>query len=152
MKIPEITTPSDEKNVSGGKLNRFRLDEFGRELVDSRPMEPPVGYQKRESVTEQIRRMIHQASAEAASAGAETEAEANDFYIADDPGSELPPTNYEFDEDYELEQQLARQKAAQIAEDGPEPPDPVPVPPTSSGKKKPSKAPPEPLGGSGEDE
>lgn len=147
MKIPERTTPSNEENLSAGKLNRYRLDDYGREICDDRPMEPPVGYVKRESVTEQIRRQIHQASLEAASAGAETEEEANDFYMEDDPASALPPSQYEYDEDYELEQVLARQAAQEAAT--------RPLPAVSaedhSGKKKPSKAPPEPLGGEGDE-
>lgn len=142
MKIPETVLPTGENQVSAGKLNRFRLDENGREILDSRPMEPPVGYQKRESISDQIRRMIHQASLEAAQAGAETAEEANDFYIADDPGSELPPSVYEFDEDYELEQQLARQSASTEVAETPAPPDPVPE--RKNKKAANASAPPEP--------
>lgn len=149
MKLPEKVEPNTEDHVSAGKLNRFRLNEHGQEICDSRPMEPPVGYNRRESVAEQIRRMIRAASEEAAQAGAETEEEANDFYVEDDPASALPPSQYEFDEDYELEQMLARQKAAQIAEDGPGQPDPVPEAKPSSVKKKASQPAQEPLGGDG---
>ncbi|QXP44184.1 MAG: hypothetical protein [Arizlama microvirus] len=147
MKIPEQITPSNEDPVSAGKLNRFRLDENGREICDSRPMEPPVGYEKRESVTDQIRRMIQQAAKEVEAAGAESLEEANDFYISDDPGSELPPSIYEFDEDYELEQQLARQKA----QEAPVPPDPDPEPIQKAPTKKAAKPAPEPLGGEGDE-
>lgn len=149
MKLPDKVEKSTESQVSAGKLNRFRLDEFGREIVDSRPMEPPVGYQRRETIAEQIRRMVRQASLEAEQAGAETEEEANDFYIEDDPASALPPSQYEFDEDYELEQQLARMKASQAAEDAPELPDPVPVAASKAPTKKAGKPAPEPLGGEG---
>lgn len=148
MKLPEKVETSNEEQVSAGKLNRFRLDALGREICDSRPMEPPVGYQRRETVAEQIRRMIHVASQEAAQQGAETEEEANDFYMDDDPASALPPSQYEFDEDYELEQMLRRQSEAAEAEKVQELPDPAPV----ATKKAPTKAArtaPEPLGGEG---
>ena len=35
---------------------------MGGEILDSRPMEPPVGYVKRESISDQIRRMVLQVS------------------------------------------------------------------------------------------
>lgn len=124
MKLPDKVVEGKEDQVSAGKLNRYRLDEKGREIVDSRPMEPPVGYVKRESVTDQIRRMIAQASIEASQAGAESEEEANDFYMEDDPASALPPSQYEFDEDYELEQALRRQEAVSAAPAAPPAPEP----------------------------
>lgn len=146
MKLPDKVVEGKEDQVSAGKLNRFRLDENGREIVDSRPMEPPVGYVKRESITDQIRRMIRQASIEAEQAGAESEEEANDFYMEDDPASALPPSQYEFDEDYELEQALSRTRKAASTEVA-EQPERVGAAPERTVKKgvKPSPS-PEPLG------
>lgn len=148
MKIPEIITPSEEEQVRAPKLSAFRLDERGRELVDSRPMEPPIGYQKRESIADQIRRMIHQVSQEAAQAGEESLEEANDFYMEDDPSSLLPPSQYENDEDYVLEYQLEQsRKAVQRAQ---EPPDPAPDAKPPLEPKKAARPSPEPTGGSGD--
>lgn len=147
MKIPEQIIPSGEEHARAPKLSAFRLDQRGRELVDSRPMEPPVGYVKRESITDQIRRMIHQVSQEQAAAGEESLEEANDFYMEDDPSSLLPPTQYENDEDYVLEYQLEQSRKAQNRAS--EQPDPVSEPEPPQGKKKASQPPPEPLGGTG---
>ena len=102
MKIPVIVTAGLEEHRSEGKLNRFRLDDHGREILDSRPMEPPVGYVKRESISDQIRRMVLQVSQEIASNEVESLEESNDFYVEDDPGSALPGSQYEFDEDFAL--------------------------------------------------
>lgn len=147
MKIPEQIIPSEEEHVRAPKLSAFRLDEKGRELVDSRPMEPPIGYVRRESITDQIRRMIHQVSQEAAAAGEESLEEANDFYMEDDPSSLLPPTQYENDEDYVLEFQLEQSRKAQMR--AAEQPDPAPQPDLPLGKKKAPQPPPEPAGGTG---
>ena len=87
MKIPEVVTEAVESPRAAGKLNQFRLDEHGREILDSRPMEPPVGYVKRESISDQIRRMVLQVSQEIASNEVESLEESNDFYVEDDPGS-----------------------------------------------------------------
>ena len=139
MKIPEVVTEAVESPRAAGKLNQFRLDEHGREILDSRPMEPPVGYVKRESISDQIRRMVLQVSQEIASNEVESVEEANDFYVEDDPGSALPGSQYEFDEDYVLEQQLAARRRAA---------DEVSVVRASEVKDEPKPL-PEPKGGSG---
>lgn len=140
MKIPEKVIETTEVQVSAPKINSHRLDGKGRELVDARPMEPPIGYVRRESLHDQIRRMVLQVSEEAKNAGVETIEEANDFYIDDDPESFLPPSQYEFDEDYHLEQRLEerRLEAARAAEEGRDLP-PPPKPP-KKGKSAPDPA------------
>lgn len=110
MKIPEQIIENAPSQVSAPKINSQRLDDQGREVFDSRPMEPPLGYSPRESLSQQIRRMVLQASQELAEAGVESIEEANDFYIDDDPESMLPPSQYEFDEDHHLEQLLEEKR------------------------------------------
>lgn len=145
MKHVDVLTEGDEHNVLADKINAHRLDKFGRELVDSRPMAPPVGYVKQPSMFQQMREMMHRASLEAAQAGEESFEEANDFYVEDDPDSRVPPSRYEFDEDAQLELEQA------IA-DARNPPLAVPeAPPAPVVDENPSKAPksaPEPSAGS----
>lgn len=148
MKTIEKVTEGNENQVVGPKINAHRLDEHGREIVDSRPLAPPVGFVPQESIFDQMRSMMRAASLEAANAGHETVEEANDFYIEDDPASGVPPSEYEFDEDHETElvNYLRQQREGQQAPPPPPAPEPEPKP------KKPSKPPPEPTGGTGEDE
>lgn len=140
MKIPEKVLPNINEQVAAPKINAARLDALGREIVDARPMEPPLGYVRRESLSDQIRRMVLQVSEEAANQGAESFEEANDFYIDDDPESYLPPSQYEFDEDHVLEAQLQQRhldaETAATAETTPPPATPV------AGKPKKPAAPP----------
>lgn len=85
------------------------LDEHGREKPNPTPVAPPIGYIKQPSIAEQMRMMIRQASYEAAQAGAETEAEANDFDVDEyDPTS---PYEHDFEPDPALEHLLALQSA-----------------------------------------
>lgn len=64
---------------------RTKLDEKGRELLDSKPMQPPVGYKRQPSLAEQIREQVRLAKLELQYEVAETEDEADDFDIPDDP-------------------------------------------------------------------
>lgn len=64
------------------KYNRF--DEFGREILNPTPMQPPLGYKKAPSLSEQIRQQIQQLKYMEDSEP-ETEEEADDFEIDDDP-------------------------------------------------------------------
>lgn len=73
-----------------------RLDEDGRELGDSTPMSPPVGYKREPTIAERIRTMVRsEALAQAAAAaGKETFEEADDFDVPDDDTFD-PATPYE---------------------------------------------------------
>ena len=117
--MPEVkkVIPGDEHHEIGVKISAHRLNAAGQEIVDGRPMAPPVGFQPEESVFDRMRQMMRAASLEAAQAGEETLEEANDFYIEDDPQSRLPPSEYEFDEDHqaELEQYIRQLQARQEA-------------------------------------
>jgi len=110
MKTIEKVVEGHEEQVTGPKINAHRLDECGREIVDGRPMQPPVGYVEQPSIFEQMRAAMVEASLRAASMGMETEEEANDFYIEDDPESGVPPSQYQYDEDHVLEEMASRMR------------------------------------------
>lgn len=61
-------------------------DERGREIPDPTPMQPPVGYNRQPSLSEQIRAMVvsEKLRLEAQAAGLETFEEADDFDVGDD--------------------------------------------------------------------
>ena len=64
------------------KDNRF--DENGREVLNPTPMQPPLGYKKTPSLAEQIRQQI-MTFRSFEDNDPETEEEADDFKIEDDP-------------------------------------------------------------------
>lgn len=70
---------------------RTKLDEKGRELLDSKPMQPPVGYRRQPSLAEQIREQVRLAKLETQYEVAETVEEADDFDIPDDPADPSSP-------------------------------------------------------------
>lgn len=70
---------------------RTRVDEKGRELVDSKPMQPPVGYRRQPSLAEQIREQVRLAKLELEYEVQETVDEADDFDIPDDPADPSSP-------------------------------------------------------------
>jgi len=150
MKTIEKIIEGKEDQVTGPKINAHRLDEFGREIVDGRPMQPPVGYVEQPSLFEQMRVAMAEASLRAASMGIETEEEANDFYIEDDPESGVPPSQYQYDEDHVLEEMATRMRADYSARNvGAEDPGVAGSPPSTppKGKKTPT---PEPSSGGSE--
>lgn len=63
-----------------------RHDKHGRELLDPRPMEPPLGYKRAPSLSEQIRQQVLAHKLEELQAIDETDEEADDFAIDDDLG------------------------------------------------------------------
>lgn len=101
------------------KRHEGRFDEYGRELVDSRPMEPPVGYEPSPSIAEMIQRMVQseRIKAELAAAGEETFEEADDFDVGDDydPSS---PYEERFYSEEPLEVMAARDKGLVPKENG----------------------------------
>lgn len=127
------------------RSNAGRLNESGQEILDGRPMAPPVGYKKQPSMMDNIREMVRseRLRMEVEAAGAETFEEANDFYVEDDP---FPSSDHEFrDEDYEVEEQLdlvreANARGVKLRKKAPEAPQKPQEPPVA---KKPDKAPPE---------
>lgn len=67
-------------------MDKSRLDEDGKELLDGTPMAPPIGYRKQPSLSDQIRAMVRSEKLrlEVESAGAESFEEADDFDVGDD--------------------------------------------------------------------
>lgn len=67
-------------------LGMARLDAGGAEVLDPRPMAPPVGYKREPSLMEKVRAMVRseQFRMAAEAAGAETFEEADDFEVGDD--------------------------------------------------------------------
>lgn len=62
-----------------------RIDEHGREVVSSKPAALPVGYERPETLQEQIARLVrNEVSEYAANRGDETFEEADDFDVDDD--------------------------------------------------------------------
>lgn len=60
------------------------INEFGQEVLDKTPLSIPVPFTRPEPIHQRIRRMILLAQREAGE-GFETEEEANDFDVPDDP-------------------------------------------------------------------
>lgn len=62
-----------------------KFDEKGREIPDPRPMAIPAGWDRPETLQDQIKRLIRvQLSQQAADTGQETFEEADDFDVPDD--------------------------------------------------------------------
>lgn len=119
------------------KSNMGRLDERGRELLDGRPMEPPVGYNPQPSLMEKIRKMVYDAQIQRdlAKAGVETFDEANDFDVGDDYDPTSPWEQYY--EPTPFERFIAEKEAAQKAEPPREPPSGGAAQPPAEGTAKP---------------
>lgn len=119
-----------------------KLDEFGREVLDSTPMQPPIGYHRTPSLAEQIRSMVRseKLALEAEAAGAETFEEADDFDVGDD----FDPTSpYEQEFDPVPIGELKRRQEEENAS---------PPPPSQKQKEKESGDQPDPVIGSGSDD
>lgn len=93
----KITTSKEEY---AEKLKAMRQTSDGAEVLDSTPMQPPIGYKRQPSMVDHIRNLIRseKLAMEAESAGKETFEEADDFHIEDDI---FPASAYEFDEHFE---------------------------------------------------
>ena len=61
-----------------------RHNEAGQELLDPKPMQPPLGYKRAPSLAEQIRHQVMIAKLQALEELEETEDEADDFEVGDD--------------------------------------------------------------------
>jgi len=72
----------DDVYKTTDKRNRF--DENGHEVLNPTPMQPPLGYRPQLSLAEQIRQQVRQLKS-LDDTEPETEDEADDFEIEDDP-------------------------------------------------------------------
>lgn len=89
----------DGKTYKIGREERKRfgaLSENGGELLDSTPMQPPIGYNPQPSMFDVMRKMIADHQRELSEAGYESPEEADDFDVQDDfdPSS---PYEHDFD-------------------------------------------------------
>lgn len=67
------------------KLGLKRLNEFGQEIPDRVPMEPPVGFKKQPSIFENMREMVKaELARKAIDEGFDTEDDDNNFDIPED--------------------------------------------------------------------
>lgn len=81
---PHDTTKS--LGASAPKLSPLKHNEAGEEIMDPQPMQPPLGYKKTLSLSEQIHQSVRLAKLQLLEAQAmeETEEEADDFEVGDD--------------------------------------------------------------------
>lgn len=86
----------------------FPLNERGQLIPDNRPMAPPLNYKPQPSMMEIVRQQVLLASREAAAAGMETEEEADDFDVGDEPEIKSP---YEIDAESEVPIAVLRARA-----------------------------------------
>lgn len=84
------------------------LNDRGELLPDPTPMAPPIGYKPQPSMMQLIRDQVLLASKEAAAAGFETEEEADDFDVGDEPEITSP---YEIDAQSEVPISVLRARA-----------------------------------------
>lgn len=73
----------DDQYKTTDKWNRF--DEDGREILNPTPVSPPLGYRKTPSLSDQIREQVLALHRLEKDFEPETEEEADDFDIDDDP-------------------------------------------------------------------
>lgn len=69
------------------ELSKQKHDDNGFEIMDPVPMEPPLGYRKSPTLSEQIAQQVRQMKLELLRGGddqPETEEEADDFVVGDD--------------------------------------------------------------------
>jgi len=128
-----------EVEAKSYKSNMGRLDEKGREILDGRPMEPPVGYNPQPSLMDKIRKMVHDAQIQRDldKAGAETFDEANDFDVGDDYDPSSPWEQYY--EPTPFESFIAEKEQALKAEPPREPPSGGAAQPPAEGTPAPVK-------------
>jgi len=75
------------------KLAPSRHTPEGHEQLDPKPMQPPLGYKKAPSLSEQIRQQVLAAKLAELDHLEETEEEADDFDVDDDLGPYSPHEN-----------------------------------------------------------
>jgi len=125
------------------RLRSEKLDARGSEILDSTPMEPPLGYRKQPSMFDVMRKLIADREFELSQAGFETPEEADDFDVQDDfdPSS---PYEHNFDPPASPDTSSpevppgASGKAVKPPSDGPGTP---PADPAGDGSKPPSPPP-----------
>ncbi|AXH78011.1 MAG: hypothetical protein [Microviridae sp.] len=116
------------------KENRF--DQYGREILNPTPMQPPLGYKPMPSLAEQVRQQIR-AMKHLDDTEPETEEEADDFEIDEDPA---PPSRWENDMIPSIKETRARlraleEQAKKFAKPEAPPPEAAALPPATPPSK-----------------
>jgi len=117
----------------------IRHDKYGREILDPVPMQPPLGYKKQVSLTEQIRQQVLQHHRTLADMEPESIDEADDFDVNDEYG--IPVSRWENDYEpsvAELRNKMLAEKRAAVEAAQLQPPAPdqsilEPAPPQGVG-------------------
>lgn len=73
-----------DKLLRENKLSKERHNEHGMEELDETPMQPPLGYKRAPTLTEQIRQQVMAHKLELLEQMEETEEEADDFEVGED--------------------------------------------------------------------
>lgn len=87
---------------------RVGVDSEGREVVDSTPMELPLGFEYPEPLEVTLQKVMPLLSQKAGEQGFETEEEANDFDIPDDPIDPEAPWEYSIDQEIEFKEKVKK--------------------------------------------
>lgn len=89
-----------------------KFNERGEELMDSRPLDIPIGFKRPETLAETIQRMVrNEASRVAAANDMETFEEADDFDVGDDYD---PSSPWELEFDPELGKEVPKEVKAEL--------------------------------------
>lgn len=86
------------------------LNDKGQLVPDPVPMEPPIGYKSQPSMIDIIRDQVMKVSQDAARQGYESEEQADDFDVGDEPELRSP---YELDEESEVPIKVLKARADQ---------------------------------------
>lgn len=84
-KIPPVPPRREDPNVYLTTDHTNRHNEFGHEILNPTPMQPPLGYKPVPSLLDTIREQIRAHHLSTIDMDPETEEEADDFDIPDDP-------------------------------------------------------------------
>jgi len=114
--------------------SKTHLDALGRELLDSTPMAPPVGYVRQPTMVDIIRAQIRgeRLREEAANMGMESFEEADDFEIPDDPVDPSSPYEEIFDPEPRRQAPRTAQEELDPARPHRQPPKPPAKPPAAA--------------------
>lgn len=99
---------ADRKEAIKAHPKGLPLNEKGQLLPDPTPIAPPIGYVKEPSMWDIIKERNNAAYVALMAQGFESEEEANDFLVDDDPELLTP---YEIDEQTEIPLSVLRQRA-----------------------------------------
>lgn len=93
----DVKDESYSLNAEGETVRAYLTEDGRQEIVDSTPMQPPVGYRHGPSLNDTVMRLLHQQRMrELEDTSIESPEEADDFDIPDDPLDPLTPWEEHF--------------------------------------------------------